>query len=237
MSITASKLISLLDFTRLEDDDTESVIIDWCSKAKTPLGNVAAVCVYPQFIRAVKKTLNNSGIKIATVINFPHGDANPDMLIKTVAKALDDGADEIDWVMPYQYFIAGNRDIVKKHLTTARKHTPTTLKIILESGAFAEQQMLGEAALLAIDCGADFIKTSTGKITIGATLDAANTMVKAIKERPQKNVGIKLSGGIATVAQAQTYLELITTQMGDAWISPENIRFGASRILTDILNQ
>ena len=165
----ARTLIALLDLTSLNDDDTDARIIDLCQRAMTPVGPVAAVCVYPRFVALARRTLNDLGgqtVAVATVVNFPAGNAPLDEVLEQTRQALADGADEIDVVYPYRALLAGDADsgfaLVRacKALCADR----ALLKVILETGELAAPALIRQASLDAIEAGADFIKTSTGKV-------------------------------------------------------------------------
>lgn len=229
-------LIQLMDLTRLTENDSESAIQTLCESAQTPLGPVTAVCIYPQFVLLAKKILKSTAIKIATVANFPAGNETLVDCIAEIKTALANGADEIDVVLPYESFLAGERESVKAYIQACKAICDKKLlKVILETGALIKNELIAEATALSIESGANFIKTSTGKIPINATLSAAETILSIIKKYPKQNVGLKLSGGIQTVEQATEYLTLVKKQMGSHWITPYHLRFGASRLLTDIL--
>jgi len=220
-------IISYIDLTSLQENDTEEKIATLCEKAKTPFGNVAAVCIYPQFVTTAWKNLMETPIKIATVANFPSGNDPIEKTTATIKKAILDGATEIDVVIPKTDI--GNFITRCKDLCINK----TLLKIILETGALSETQ-IQDYSEIAIENGADFLKTSTGKIAIGATESAATIMLKAIKHSG-KPVGLKVSGGIKTVKDAQCYIALFQHIMGEGVLSPDRFRIGASSLLEEIL--
>lgn len=234
---TAKKLIPLIDLTRLNDQDTPQTIETLCHKAKTPYGFIAAVCIHPQFVKLTYKLLMNTPVKVATVANFPKGNQLITDCIETIKQSIADGADEIDVVMPYATYLEGNTDRVKKFLQVCRSicAPPTVLKVIIETGALMNHDIIFSATNLAIQTGADFIKTSTGKITTGATLEAVELILEAIKNYLEKKIGLKISGGVRTIEQALAYFQLVEKNMGKEWISPNTVRFGASRLLDEIL--
>jgi len=232
------RIVSLIDLTSLNDDDTEEHITALCQQALTPLGPVAAVCVYPQFVKLAKSLLD-SQIKIATVANFPCGDQPMSVIEATITTALAEGADEIDVVIPYQTLTELNAENGIFSFVQAVKATcaQSTLKVILESGALSDT-MLTIVSNAALNAGADFLKTSTGKIGIGATETAAKIMLKAIcdyHESTGKWCGFKASGGVKTLAQAKAYISLAEAICGKAFISPETMRFGASSLLKALI--
>lgn len=220
-------LRSLIDLTYLGKDD-DKAIDTLCTKAK----GVAAVCVYPNAISRVKKNLCDNTIKIATVANFPEGKNALDTVLNEIDQAIDYGAEEIDVVLPYHHFLEGNFHQVNRFLAAVRQQCPRQiLKIIIESGALLKQPLIRLAGQMVIDNGADFIKTSTGKIDVGATLEAAYTLLTLIRQNQNPLIGLKLSGGIRTLAEAHAYLYLAREIMGDAWLKPQTLRIGASQLI------
>src|SRR3990167_3213579 len=173
-SITPPQLIPLIDLTRLTENDREEAIHELCELAQTPYGNVAAVCIYANFIGLAKKWLVNTPIKIATVANFPDGNKTLEACTKDINISIENGADEIDIVFPYHHFLAGKIDDVDvREFLQVCKNTcgkNIILKVILETGALLRPEVIAHATDIAILAGADFIKTSTGKISVGATL-------------------------------------------------------------------
>lgn len=234
----AKKVISLIDLTSLNAKDDHAVIEALCAKAVTPLGNVAAVCIFPQFVRQAKNSLSATPIQIATVANFPQGGDKLGPVLEEITQAITDGADEIDVVVPYSLYLKNQADSVVNFLQSCKQACQhKVMKVILETGALQYPELIAKASHDAIQAGADFLKTSTGKIEIGATLEAAATMLTTIKAaQPQgKSVGFKASGGIRTLEQAVSYLELAESIMGKAWISPATFRFGASGLLDQLV--
>lgn len=177
-----------MDLTTLNDDDTDDKVIALCHKAKTPAGNTAAICIYPRFIPIARKTLNDmdcEDIRIATVTNFPHGNDDIAIAILETRAAVAYGADEVDVVFPYRALMEGN-ETVGFELVKACKEAcgeDVILKVIIESGALQDPALIRTASEIAIDAGADFIKTSTGKIAVNATLEAAEIMMTVISEK------------------------------------------------------
>ncbi len=229
---TRKQITALTDLTLLDDDSTEGDIQKLSQKAQSALGCVAAVCVYSPFIRLARELLKNTPIKIATVCNFPDGNQSTNRVCEHIRQSLIDGADEIDVVLPYRTLLAGNDDGVENFLIEMRKTCGThCLKVILETGALQTKTAIAKATAISAICGADFVKTSTGKITPGATLEAANTMLETLNILKKNNVGIKLSGGLRTPSDATPYLDLIARHRGMKWIHPQHVRFGSSRML------
>ncbi len=231
--INTAQLISLIDLTRLQEPDTVDQVVAFCTQAQNPIGPVAAVCVYPEFIAPVKQAI---AIRVATVANFPSGDHPLPETLACIATSLQNGADEIDVVMPYRKLIAGDIQFVDAYLSACRNATPdVTLKIIIESGALSPQLMTQATSLVAA-CDADFVKTSTGKMQPGASLDAVETILQTLSNRANPP-GIKISGGVREKQQALDYLKLIAHYMGQEWINPQHVRLGASQLLSAILHE
>ncbi len=229
---SAQRVLSLIDLTNLNDDCTEEDVVELCSRAQGEFGNTAAVCVWPRFVNLCASILRGTSIKVATVVNFPHGGTDVADVVATTIAALDAGADEIDLVLPYQSMIIGDEAQVLSMLQAVREvvHAPAHLKVILETGELINPERIRRASELAIKSGADFIKTSTGKTKISATPEAVTTMLQVIRDSGRL-VGLKPSGGIRTVADAQQYLDLADAIMGPQWATPQTFRFGASGLL------
>ncbi len=232
----AAFALSLLDLTNLRDDCDDAAIENLCLRAQTPYGNSAAICIWPRFVAHARQILGTGHpVRIATVVNFPSGDLAVAEVVEETRKAVEDGADEIDLVIPYKAFIAGDEAAVTGMVEAVRAACPqSTLKVILETGELKDMALVKRASELAIAAGADFIKTSTGKVQVNATLEAADIMLRAIRESKAK-VGFKPAGGISTVADADLYLRLAESILGPNWIMPSTFRFGASSLLDDIL--
>ena len=229
---SAQRILSLIDLTNLNDDCREEDVVELCSRAQGEFGNTAAVCVWPRFVNLCASILRGTSIKVATVVNFPHGGTDVADVVATTIAALDAGADEIDLVLPYQSMIIGDEAQVLSMLQAVREvvHAPAHLKVILETGELINPERIRRASELAIKSGADFIKTSTGKTKISATPEAVTTMLQVIRDSGRL-VGLKPSGGIRTVADAQQYLDLADAIMGPQWATPQTFRFGASGLL------
>lgn len=239
----AKLALSLMDLTSLNDNDTDDVIHDLCIAANTPHGQTAAVCVYPAFIKTAISTLDENHakqIKVATVTNFPHGNDDVKKAKKETKAAAKAGADEIDVVFPYRALIAGDEKVgaklVKKCKKICKKHGKhkVALKVIIESGELKTPELIRRASEIAIENGADFIKTSTGKVAVNATLEAAEIMLNTIKDSG-KNVGFKAAGGVRSVEDATAYLQLAENIMGKDWVNADTFRFGASGLLDSLL--
>ncbi|HEY8564308.1 MAG TPA: deoxyribose-phosphate aldolase [Beijerinckiaceae bacterium] len=225
----ALRALRLLDLTDLTETCSDRGTDALCAKALDPRGPVAAVCLWPQFVSRARDALRDSPVRIATVVNFPQGTDDIDRVLDDIGEALGDGAQEIDLVLPYAAFLAGDVAAAADMVLAVRDVVDQgrTLKVILETGALETHERIAAASRLAIEGGADFIKTSTGKIPVSATLPAARTMLDAIKTAGRP-VGLKPSGGIRTLADAAGYLALADEVMGPAWATPKTFRFGAS---------
>lgn len=232
----AGRLVSMIDLTSLEDSDTPEKIAALCRDALTPIGPVAAICVYPRFVAQAKAALAGTGVRIATVIDFPAGNGTPEDVIRETGAALNAGADEIDLVFPYARFLADAPPPASKNIRAVREvgGYDVRLKVILEVGAFPDHESLTQASKVAIDAGADFLKTSTGKTTVGASLEAAAIMLTVIAESGLP-VGFKASGGVREVPHATGYLALAESILGQGWATPETFRIGASSLLPKLL--
>lgn len=233
----AVRALALVDLTNLKYDCTPQQIDALCAKAVTPYGHTAAICIWPRFVARARTLLGpESPVRIATVVNFPSGELKLEDVLAETREAIADGADEIDLVIPYRAFIAGDEAAVSAMVSSVRGACPepVLLKTILETGEIRGTGLIRHASELAIAAGADFIKTSTGKVSVNATLEAADIMLQAIRDS-RKKVGFKPAGGISSVADAGLYLRLADTIMGEDWVMPSTFRFGASGLLDDIL--
>ncbi|RUM26734.1 deoxyribose-phosphate aldolase [Rhizobium vallis] len=233
---TAAVALSLLDLTNLKDDCTEAQIDTLCARAQTPYGYSAAICIWPRFVAHARNILGiGHAVRIATVVNFPSGDMEVADVAAETREAIADGADDIDLVIPYRKLLAGDEKAVTDMVKAVRAECgPVLLKVIIETGELKDAALIRRASELAIEAGADFIKTSTGKVAVNATLEAADIMIRAIRESGRR-VGFKPAGGIGSVADAALYLSLAETIMAPDWAMPSTFRFGASGLLDDIL--
>ncbi|EKE72408.1 deoxyribose-phosphate aldolase [Gallaecimonas xiamenensis] len=236
----AQQALGLMDLTTLNDNDTDAKVIALCQDAVTPVGNTAAICIYPRFIPAARKALKELGVegkvKIATVTNFPHGGGDIDIAVSETRAAVAYGADEVDVVFPYRALMAGDESLGFELVKACKAACgAVTLKVIIESGELKDPALIRKASDLSIAAGADFIKTSTGKVAVNATLEAAEIMLNAIKDSG-KDIGFKPAGGVRTAAEAAQYLALAEQIMGPGWLSPAHFRFGASSLLGNLLN-
>lgn len=232
-------VLRCLDLTSLGEDDTPARAAELARKAATPFGQPAALCVYPELIVAARMGLARAGIAevpVATVVNFPEGAADPARVERETRRALAAGADEIDLVFPWRSFLAGDEAAARAVLAAAqaRCHGRAPLKLILESGAYRDPGALDAAAQLGLEGGADFLKTSTGKHSPGATPEAARIILKAIADSG-RSAGFKVSGGVRSLREAVAYMALVRQILGEAAVSPARFRIGASALLDDVL--
>ena len=239
----AQRALQLMDLTTLNDDDTDEKVIALCRQAKSPAGNTAAICIYPRFIPVARKALREQGtpeIRIATVTNFPHGNDDLDIALAETRAAIAYGADEVDVVFPYRALLAGNRQIgfdLVKACKEACAASGVLLKVIIESGELKDAALIREASEIAIDAGADFIKTSTGKVPVNATPETAVIMLGVIRDKGvQQQVGFKPAGGVRSAEDAAHYLQLADDILGAGWADARHFRFGASSLLASLLN-
>lgn len=224
----ARRALALLDLTDLADDATEEGARDLCRRAVSGPVPVAAVCLWPRFVATARLALGDGPVRIATVVNFPEGGTPIAPVIRETEAALEAGADEIDLVLPWQAVLAGHTTAATAMLRNVRMRCgDRLLKVILETGEYPDLEKVRTAAELAVAWGADFIKTSTGKTARSASIPAARVMLNviAMAGRP---VGLKPSGGIRTLADAKSYLDLADAIMGPDWATPRTFRFGAS---------
>lgn len=231
----AARALACLDLTDLSDACDARAIETLCARAHTPKGDVAAVCVWPRFVALSRERLGARRIAVATVVNFPAGGERVAEVVAETTAAVADGADEIDMVLPYRAFAEGRADVAARMVDAVRNACGgSLLKVILETGMLREPGLIRRAADLAIAEGADFLKTSTGKVEVNATPEAASAMLDAIAAggRP---VGLKAAGGIRSVADARTYIELADSRMGAGWATPRTFRLGASSVLGPLL--
>lgn len=232
----ARMALACLDLTSLNDTDAEADIATLCAKAQTPFGPVAAVCVWPRLAAFARAQLP-ANIRVAAVANFPEGSSDVARAVADTRTIVDAGAQEVDVVLPYTELMQGNIVGVEMLLQAVRKACEElTLKVILETGALQTDERIALASQLSLDAGADFLKTSTGKIPVSATPAAATQMLQAIAQNPatKSRIGFKPSGGIRTVTDAAVYMDLHQKHLGASALNPQRFRIGASSILGDI---
>jgi len=232
----AVRALRSLDLTDLNETCSDQAIDALCKKALDPRGPVAAVCVWPQFVKRAQANLKGSPVRIATVVNFPAGGEDVSRVTDDTQEALSDGANEIDLVLPYNALRRGDRAVAVEMVEAVRDLVDgdRLLKVILETGELQDPKLIEAASRIAIEAGADFIKTSTGKTPVSATPEAAEIMLDAIKASG-KPVGLKPSGGIRTLADAKIYLDLADRIMGPGWATPKTFRIGASSVYDALL--
>jgi deoxyribose-phosphate aldolase len=233
----ARRIVPLIDLTDLSNGLDEPGVERLCARAVTPLGPVAAVCLWAGFVPQARRLLRDTGIRVATVVNFPAGEADVMRAADEARYAMLDGADEIDVVMPWRALAAGQAEVVGALLGAVKAVMPPgrTLKVILETGELDKPGLIRQAARIAIGTGADFIKTSTGRTAVSATPEAVRIMLEEIRSAGRP-VGIKPSGGIRTPADAAAFLALADAIMGPDWARPATFRFGASGLLDACLD-
>ena len=234
----AKQLFSCIDNTTLNATDNESSVEAFCRRTLEMAvegRHVAAVCVYPRWVACTKRTLAGSDIRVASVAGaFPHGQLPLELKVAEVRQAIADGADEVDIVINRGLLLAGDDEGVAYEVQAMKQACGDHhLKVILETGELSSPTLIAKAAQLAIDGGADFIKTSTGKIGVGATLEAAEVMLNVVKENVnfnKKTVGFKAAGGIRKPEEAMAYAQLAKKIMGDDYVNNQTFRIGASSL-------
>ena len=230
----ARRALPLLDLTDLSDACTAASIEDLCGRARS--SGVAAVCVWPRFVAASVRALRASRVRVATVVNFPEGGEAVARTVAETQATLADGADEIDLVLPYRALMRGDVESARAMVEAVRAACAgRLLKVILETGELEDPDLIAQAGRLSLEAGADFIKTSTGKTAVSATLPAAEIMLGAIRARGGRAVGLKVSGGLRRVEDAAAYLALADRIMGPDWVSPTTFRIGASALHAELV--
>ena len=241
-------IVSMCDLTTLEGEDTEGKVSQMVAKAIIPNPNdldiesVAAVCVYPSLVSVAKEKIGNSSVKVAAVSSyFPSGQVPMESKLLDTKYAIDSGADEIDIVINRKAFLEGDyRKVYDEILALKEVCGDVHLKTILEVGDLKTYENIRKASLISLAAGSDFIKTSTGKLSVGSSRQACYVMAKAVldfKSLSGLSVGIKVAGGIRDAKDAIRYLVLIKEEMGNEWLTPDLFRFGASSLLDDVLKQ
>ena len=241
-------IVSMCDLTTLEGEDTEGKVSQMVAKAIIPdpndldINNVAAVCVYPSLVSIAKEKIGNSSVKVAAVSSyFPSGQVPMESKLLDTKYAIDSGADEIDIVINRKAFLEGDyRRVYDEILALKEVCGDVHLKTILEVGDLRTYENIRKASLISLAAGSDFIKTSTGKLSVGSSRQACYVMAKAVldfKNLSGVSAGIKVAGGIRDAKDAIRYLVLIKEEMGNEWLTPDLFRFGASSLLDDVLKQ
>ena len=240
--------LSMIDLTTLDGKDSSEKVKKLCYKAQhlddfiTGLPNVAAVCVYPSLVSIAKEKIGNSSVKVAAVSSyFPSGQVPMESKLLDTKYAIDSGADEIDIVINRKAFLEGDyRKVYDEILALKEVCGDVHLKTILEVGDLRTYENIRKASLISLAAGSDFIKTSTGKLSVGSSRQACYVMAKAVldfKNLSGVSAGIKVAGGIRDAKDAIRYLVLIKEEMGNEWLTPDLFRFGASSLLDDVLKQ
>lgn len=240
--------LNMIDLTTLEGSDTDEKVKQLCYKAihlhdEIPgLPTTAAVCVYPNFVKTAVKAVKGSGVKVASVATaFPSGNSSLEIKLLDTKMAVDNGADEVDMVISRGKFHSGEYNFVYDEIAAIKEACgKSRLKVILETGELGTFDKVRRASDIAMDAGADFIKTSTGKIKPAATLPVTLVMLEAIKDHYYKTgrmVGMKPAGGISNSKLALQYLVMVKETLGGQWLTNEWFRFGASSLANDVLMQ
>ncbi|MBX9783211.1 MAG: deoxyribose-phosphate aldolase [Chitinophagaceae bacterium] len=240
--------LNMIDLTTLEGKDTDGKVKQLCYKAQhlhdayPGLPTVAAVCVYPSMVKVAKQALGNSGIKVASVATaFPSGQSTRDVKIRDTKYAVANGADEVDMVISRGKFLMGEYNFVFDEIAAVKEACGSArLKVILETGELGSYDKVRRASDIAMYAGANFIKTSTGKISPAATLPVTLVMLEAIRDfyyETGKMIAMKPAGGISKSKLALHYLVMLKETLGDAWMNNEWFRFGASSLANDLLMQ
>ncbi len=233
---TARLALACLDLTSLNDADTEADVVQLAERAAAAPGRVAALCVWPRFVRTALVHAPQ-GVVVAAVANFPAGSDDVQRAVRDTGEIVDAGAQEIDVVLPWRTLAAGDDARTSALLRAVRRACEgRVLKVILESGELKSAALIACAARIALAEGADFLKTSTGKTPVGATAEAARVMLEAIAAdaASARRVGFKASGGVRRVADAAIYLDLVERMLGPEALTPTRCRLGASALLADI---
>jgi deoxyribose-phosphate aldolase len=229
----AARILPLLDLTSLGDNDSEAEIERLCDRAIEY--GVAAVCVWPRFVATARQRLGTRPVALAAVVNFPDGSDDIARAVEETHAIIRDGADEIDLVAPIGAVLEGDLELVTEMVRAVKDVADgRRIKVILETGRLADPALITAAARSAVMAGAHLLKTSTGKTETGATLEAAAVLLAVIEEA-EGRVGLKLSGGIRSTADAAGYLHLVDRFMTSGWVSTRTVRFGASSLLDDLL--
>jgi deoxyribose-phosphate aldolase len=235
----AQRLLGLIDLTSLNTNDTAESVRALTASAATPVGRVAAVCIWARFIAVARESLTGKGIPIAVVANFPSGASDVNAAAAETASAVAAGADEVDVVFPFHALLAGDEatGLALVKACRAACGPKTILKVILETGQLGSAQLVRRASEIAIEGGAHFLKTSTGKTQPGATLPAAEEMLDVIAAAREQGVtvGFKASGGVATIADAQAYVDLYESRFGAGSATAATFRIGASSLMKPVL--
>ena len=230
----ARRMVQTIDLTSLNGDESEAEIEALCASARSH--GVAAVCVFPQALPVAARCLAGSPVRLATVVNFPAGGDDLAGTADAAAAGVAAGAGEIDIVAPLDATLEGDVGLTGELITLCRAATgpQATLKLILETGRLERPELITAVARSAVMAGVDFLKTSTGKIPVGATPEAA-ALLFAVAAEAEGKVGVKVSGGVRTARDARRYWQIGEAIMGDAWLAPNRFRIGASKLLDELV--
>lgn len=239
-------ILNSIDLTSLNTTDSKANILHLTGKVNSFSGrfsnipNVAAICVFPNFVPVVKEKLTVRSVKIASVAgSFPSSQTFRSIKVAECKMAVEEGADEIDIVFPVGAFLGNDFELVADEISELKEAVGERhLKVIVESGLLGDYEHIFKASMIAMDAGADFIKTSTGKTSVSATPEAAYTMCHAIKDFYTETgirVGFKAAGGIVTTADALTYYNIVSSSLGEEWLNNSLFRIGASRLANNVL--
>ena len=240
------KIFSMIDLTTLSERDNIRNVTELCNKlnilneAYPSMPSVAAVCVYPELVSVVKESLDNPLVNIASVGGgFPASQTFTNIKVMEIEQAIGQGAEEIDIVMPVGKFLMEEYEYIEYEIQVIKERIGAVhLKVILETGSLGDLSLIRKASLLTIGAGADFIKTSTGRVSPGATPEALIVMCQAISDyynKTGKKIGIKPAGGISDTETALLYYSIVKEILGEDWLNAERFRFGASRLANSIL--
>ncbi|MEO7067118.1 MAG: deoxyribose-phosphate aldolase [Rhodanobacter sp.] len=233
----AARLLTLLDLTSLGENDTPEQIEELCRTATASPYPPAAVCVYPEHVTTAHHCLRDTSVKVATVVNFPDGGSDPVRVERETRRALAAGADEIDLVLPYRALLDGDAACARTVVRACRAVCTDgiKLKLILETGVLATRELIRSACEIGIEEGVDFLKTSTGKVPVNATPEAAAQILDAIAAAGG-HCGFKAAGGIRTLDDAMIYLDLAEMRLGADWCNAKHFRIGASALFGTLSN-
>ena len=237
------KILEVIDLTNLDYNCSFDDINNLKNKALNPYKSVASCCVWPKFVSDLKKDLQNTGIKLCTVLNFPNGDLKFNDIKFQIEKTINDGVDEIDFVIPYNSILEGDfkslEEIILnfKNCNIINKNN-IQLKAIIETGELKSEKLIRKISSFLAKNNINFIKTSTGKVKVNATPKSAEIILKTIKNLKKENfVGLKVSGGIKTINEAIIYMDLCKKIMGEKWLSKKFFRIGTSSLLDIVVNE
>ena len=230
----ARRAIPLIDHMDLSSTATATSIDRLCLEAVTAYGSVAAVTVAPRYVARARKALIGTGVRVATLVNFPRGEDEPSEILSETAEAIQDGVDELELVLPYRAFLDGRMDLAESTIRAVRSACLTRARfgVVLETGEIGHLTKL--AARLALEAGADFLTTSTGWAKVNASVEAARAVLSVVDAIGRTGIGFKVTGDLATIDDAASYLALADDAMGTGWARPRHFRLGSPGLL-DVL--